>query len=107
MYYKDGNGKPFQSPTTAVIEKYGLTKITKDDFTQLVIDLNTPTTEQLAQQVRNKRDGLLRECDYIVMPDYPLADKTEWENYRQALRDVTEQVGFPSDITWPIKPVEV
>lgn len=107
MYYKDSNGKPFQSPTTKVIEQHNLVKIDKAEFDQIVVDINTPTTEQLADQARSKRDGLLRECDYIVMPDYPLADKSAWETYRQALRDITAQVGFPTDVTWPTKPSEV
>ncbi len=58
----------------------------------------------LASQVRQQRDSLLAACDYIIMPDYPLADKAPWEAYRQALRDITSQPGFPSVIEWPIKP---
>lgn len=60
----------------------------------------------LETQARNKRDKLLRECDYIVMPDYPKADKSAWETYRQQLRDITEQSGFPESIIWPDPPTE-
>lgn len=59
---------------------------------------------QKEQATRTQRDQLLKECDYIMMPDYPLADKTVWETYRQALRDITQQTDFPTNIVWPVKP---
>jgi hypothetical protein len=48
-----------------------------------------------------KRDALLLETDYLVMPDYPLVDKSEVEAYRQVLRDITLQAGYPLAIEWP------
>ncbi len=58
------------------------------------------------QSIRFTRDELLKACDYIIMPDYPISDakKQEWVSYRQALRDIPEQSGFPKNITWPEKP---
>jgi hypothetical protein len=70
----------------------------------ILVDLAAPTLEQLAEQARTKRDALLAETDYLLMPDYPSANKADWEAYRQALRDVTTQEGFPESITWPDKP---
>ena len=55
-------------------------------------------------QVRGKRDALLDNSDYVLMPDYPLADKSEWETYRQALRDVPQQMLLPDEVVWPDKP---
>lgn len=60
-----------------------------------------------SQRIRADRDMRLKECDYIMMPDYPLEDKSEWQIYRQALRDITEQEGFPDNVTWLAKPGEV
>lgn len=64
------------------------------------------TDEQLASRARQKRDRLLAECDYYVMPDYPSTEEglVAVKAYRQALRDITAQVVFPSVIDWPIKP---
>ena len=64
------------------------------------------TEEQLARQVRAKRDRLLSACDYYVMPDYPSTAEglVEVKNYRQALRDISSQSGFPAEIVWPIVP---
>lgn len=60
--------------------------------------------EQKASEVRAQRNALLAECDFILMPDFPLNDKSMWEQYRQDLRDVTEQSGYPDVVIWPEKP---
>ena len=60
----------------------------------------------LAAEARAKRNALIAETDYMAMPDYPLDDekKAAVLAYRQALRDVPEQAGFPRQIDWPVKP---
>lgn len=64
------------------------------------------TDEDRAKAAREKRDGLLAETDYLLMPDYPISSEAlvALKTYRQALRDVPEQAGFPSKIEWPEKP---
>jgi len=62
-----------------------------------------PTTEQLAAQIRAERDRLLADSDWTQVPDAPV-DQAAWATYRQALRDVPEQAGFPEDVVWPSKP---
>jgi len=57
-----------------------------------------------ADEERERRNALLAESDWSVLPDAPVADQQAWIDYRQALRDVPEQEGFPTDINWPIKP---
>jgi len=56
-----------------------------------------------AKNVRATRDAKLAECDWTQVADAPV-DKTVWATYRQALRDVTAQEGFPWTITWPEQP---
>ena len=65
-----------------------------------------PTEEELARNVRSIRDAKLSETDYLVVPDYPISEENlaEVKVYRQALRDITEQVGFPKDVIWPDVP---
>ena len=69
-----------------------------------------PTEEELkeakAKEVRAQRDALLEETDYLLMPDYPISaeDLEAVKAYRQALRDVPEQEGFPYTVVWPEKP---
>ena len=55
--------------------------------------------------VRFQRDKKLQSCDWSVLPDVPLDPSVlaEWETYRQALRDVTDQ-SDPFNIVWPTPP---
>ncbi len=59
-----------------------------------------------AEKQRAKRDEKLAVCDWTQLADSPLTDeqKTAWGTYRQALRDVPAQDGFPWEITWPSEP---
>ena len=59
--------------------------------------------EQEAEEVREQRDALLKDSDWTQVSDAPV-DQQAWKDYRQALRDVPEQEGFPTDINWPTKP---
>lgn len=71
-----------------------------------------PTTEELATSVRAERDRRLATTDHLVMPDYPLDTYKleEIKAYRQALRDIPQQLGFPWNgpddpaCPWPIEP---
>ena len=58
--------------------------------------------------VREKRDALLNKYEWTVnSPDLTTAKQTEWKTYRQALRDLPDQSGFPwaaDGMTWPTKP---
>ena len=71
-----------------------------------------PTVEELAARVRAERDRRITATDYLVMPDYPLdTDKLEEiKVYRQAVRDLPEQLGFPWNgpddpaCPWPVEP---
>lgn len=71
-----------------------------------IVAVPEPTTEKIAAQVRAKRDALLAETDFLMMPDYPLGeeDAAELKSYRQELRDIPTQDGFPAEITWPDLP---
>ncbi len=62
-----------------------------------------PEPEPLSETetVRAERNQLLFESDSLALADR-ITD--EWRTYRQALRDVPSQSGFPSNITWPTKP---
>ena len=56
-----------------------------------------------ATSVRADRTKRLAECDWTQIAD-STADKAVWATYRQALRDITAQEGFPWTITWPVQP---
>jgi hypothetical protein len=56
-----------------------------------------------ATSVRQQRGEKLKDSDWTQVADAPV-DKAAWATYRQALRDVTGQEGFPWTITWPTEP---
>jgi hypothetical protein len=60
--------------------------------------------EQVAASVRTQRDKLLEKCDWTQSRDVSLINDDEWVLYRQELRDITLQEGFPHEIIWPTKP---
>lgn len=54
----------------------------------------------MSASVRAERKRLLQESDWTQLPDAPV-DQARWAVYRQALRDITAQPGFPNNVTWP------
>lgn len=68
------------------------------------------SAEQIAElqelkntQVRGERNRLLSGTDWTQLSDAP-TNQSAWATYRQALRDLPEQAGFPHNVTWPTKP---
>ena len=57
-----------------------------------------------ATSVRAARDTKLAESDWTQARDVTLANDADWQTYRQALRDVPTQEGFPWSVTWPEQP---
>jgi len=68
----------------------------------LTSDEVAEATAVIAANMREKRDGLLAATDWTANSDVTMT--TEMATYRQALRDVPTQSGFPSEVTWPDKP---
>ena len=57
--------------------------------------------------LRQRRDAMLKSCDWVMMSDSPIADKTAWETYRQALRYITNGLTTVDEVNaveWLIKP---
>ena len=88
----DGVDYPF-----SVIGEYS---ISEDDSLApaLVID-----TSGMEVEARSERNRLLSETDWTQVADAPV-NKAAWATYRQALRDIPQQAGFPTSINWPVKP---
>ena len=69
-------------------------------------EITVEEVPETADEIRARRDRLLAATDWAVLPDSPLdAQSLEAvKTYRQALRDVPQQDGFPGTITWPEMP---
>jgi hypothetical protein len=66
-------------------------------------EYKTRKDAEQAASVRASRTQKLKDCDWTQIAD-STADKTAWATYRQALRDITGQAGFPWTMTWPESP---
>ena len=53
-----------------------------------------------SNQIRKKRNELLGQCDWTQTLDAPV-DQQVWASYRQELRDIPQQSGFPLEVDWP------
>lgn len=80
------------------------------------------TNDYVSNVIKEERDRLIAETDWTQLPDVPEATKEAWSTYRQALRDIPQQSGFPwyddvvievdrgfsinlQNVPWPTKPV--
>lgn len=80
---------------------------------QFIYNVEPLTAEELAEKqaakalaIRAQRDRLLQQSDWVVIRSYEQAENVplEWTEYRQALRDIPQQTGFPSEVSWPTVP---
>jgi hypothetical protein len=92
-------GSTFTITETEVIETKQWRKFTAEEQAEI--------EAQKAKHVRSERNAKLTETDWTQVDDTPLDNvaKNAWANYRQALRDVPDQAGFPFDVNWPSVPV--
>lgn len=63
-----------------------------------------PAVQYHSKTVREKRDALLAASDWTQLKDVPVEVSEQWQEYRQALRDLPQQEGFPFQVVFPNKP---
>ncbi|MCH4240018.1 MAG: phage tail assembly chaperone [Oscillospiraceae bacterium] len=106
---KDENGNTiftYDEYLLVMPDRDGLKKNVQDNIVVWLAYAKAAEIEQLAADVRVQRDKLLADTDWTQADDAPLSseDKESVRKYRQALRDITAQSGFPQKISWPEKP---
>jgi hypothetical protein len=76
-----------------------------------VFDYETKTwvlgnVDYIAEQIKEKRNKLLKEFDWTQLPNNPLTLEKQqaWAVYRQQLRDIPQQSGYPTNVIWPTQP---
>jgi hypothetical protein len=102
------NGPQAQPTRYQTAYRDGVEEINGKWFTKYsVVDMDADaiasTDANQAKLVREDRNQRLTSSDWTQLADAPV-DQTAWATYRQALRDVPSQTGFPWDITWPVEP---
>ncbi len=88
----------FEITKDQVIETRHWRKYTNEERAEIL--------ERDSRNTRNHRNHLLRESDWTRLDDNGLTSekKSEWAQYRQQLRDISDQEGFPFEVTWPTPP---
>lgn len=116
-WYEDGKDKveyvsnemPFPSIFPSVVDtELKLICHNPSSVEQAIIDFNdflNKEQERKIKEIRTIRDSLLMKSDFAVLGDSPFSEseKTAIMEYRQALRDITNQVNFPNDVVWPTR----
>ena len=99
---------PYHDPATQSLDE-GPALLIDGVWTQNYIVTDLSADESAAKVgaqwdvIRAERNKLLVESDWTQLPDVPV-DAAVWATYRQALRDITKQSGFPWNVTWPTAP---
>ena len=91
-----------------VASRQGVEQVNGKWYTKWVaVDIDdeakTAKDAEQAKAVRADRNKRISDCDWTQVADSPV-DKAVWATYRQALRDIPQQAGFPWDIQWPTMP---
>ena len=83
-----------------VERSYSTVKMTQDEILRERQEKESPA--------RIKRAQLLKDSDWTMLRDTQLTEKQNerWAKYRQDLRDITNQSGFPETVIWPTQPTK-
>lgn len=103
------------APTTTIYQtafKDGVEQDAKGNWvwkwtvSELDAEAKAAKDAEAAKAVRAQRDRLIAETDWLVIKNLELNQNVpgKWEVYRQDLRDIPQQAGFPHNVTWPVKP---
>ena len=95
--------EPFTTYATKWVKGDDLTY--REEIVTATVD-KTAQAEATANTARTERDNMLTDSDWTQLADSTLDDEDMvlWQGYPQALRDLPQQVGFPTNTEWPESP---
>lgn len=88
--------------TTGITKQIPFTLDEAKEFEAKKIIWSAGARDRKALEIRAERNVKIAACDWRVLPD--VFNNDAWNVYRQALRDVPAQSGFPDDVVWPDEP---
>lgn len=103
----ESENKPVFVSSQYVIEENGVKEIivTRDKTSEEINEELEKETEQKWEEVRNKRNQLLNESDFLLLLDrwntFSTEKQNEILNYRQVLRDLPQNFQSPEEVVWP------
>lgn len=102
--------EPDYDPVTQIVNQDGCAYIAERQRWETIWTVRNKTAEEItadnqrkADSVRSERNRLLAASDWTQVLD-TVVNQASWAAYRQALRDVPSQSGFPWNVTWPTEP---
>ena len=108
------HGTPKKPIMETVLSDVSMPYITEADYQMALSEawqgeVTVEEVPETAEEIRARRDKLLADTDWTQTLDAPIdaATRESMRTYRQALRDVPQQDGFPADIQWPELPETV
>lgn len=80
--------------------------VVPDDGSVPYIEKKTKESSDITkkQDIRTRRDIELNKTDWTQLPDIEPKKRKAYASYRQKLRDIPQQDGFPEKVNWPVKP---
>lgn len=79
-------------------------KMTEEEVSEYLLWVQENAKQSKTADVRDRRNALLTSTDWTQAADVPQAIKDRYAAYRQALRDIPQQEGFPDNVVWPVEP---
>ncbi len=104
IYWNKKTGEPIQLQLGEVLDTtLDITDVEKTDGEAVWKDGAWVVEDDvLAERIREKRNSLLSQTDYLMVNDYPITNVDEMKQYRQVLRDIPTQQTFPHSVQWPV-----
>lgn len=101
-HYIDKNGQVYGYRPEGIEVR----EMTDAEFQAYKIEQETPTPEQILADAKSKRDALLADTDWYVVRQAETGKPvpTDVLAYRQELRDIDQQPGWPTEVNWPTLP---
>lgn len=101
------NKKVYSYDTYSMETEYreNLAEVIENDISNWLKSVKEKDYNEVASDIRKQRDSLLYETDKYIIDDYPISNENKEKilEYRQKLRDLPEQEGFPYNVVWPTK----
>ena len=112
FYRTEIHGNDIPSDTVSVTdEQHSLLFAQQSEGKQIVSDADgypiviTPTIiAPTWEKIKAQRDSLLQRCDWTLLPDSTVTNKSDWLVYRQSLRDIPQYFATPEQVVWPTIP---
>lgn len=103
-YHKGFDDISEMYPTLTIMSVPDGTELEKGEGEDLLIP--TVNDDAAWEAIRADRDAILAKSDWTQIGDSPLeaGSKQDWQTYRQALRDITDDFATPDVVVWPTKP---